>query len=343
MKIIGCDWVSIPLTCEKEKKVSLDLYQERDWENEEERGGKGNKGQAGRGKWGYGEALGGIHCTLRAHSMSHLSTGDVALSIPSSPVLFSPTSTSTSSSSPFSTSFSSPTASSMHLPIKSPTALSVTVTEITIYSDAVLINRTGKPLRVRTMRKGSYVQRDSYTAAVNHLKYDGGVGGLDIQLQNEVQVLKAASSSCNSRLESGSESKLESKSELGSGSGSGLDLEFESHDDDRIFGGQVPSSQMGTDGRDICLHLKEESKCRREIYSNKNRAMTSIFALEEKRAGDDNTEAAAAAGDRMEFNLENFTVRSRRIYRIMNKVQIGDIIYTDRPHLKWSHLPPILM
>ena len=226
-------------------------------------------------------------------------------------------------------------------------------------------------MRVRTMRKGSYVQRDSYTAVVNHLKYQGGVGGLDFKLQNEVQVLKAGSSSSNSRLESGSESKLESKSELGSGSG--LELEFESHYDDRIFGCQVQSSQMGTDGRDICLHLKEESKCRREVYSNRNRAMTRISAREEKRAGDDDIEAAAAAVaavdrmefnleekgagdddieaaasaaadvDRMEFNLENFTVRSRRIYRIINKVQIGDILYTDRPHLKWSHLPPILM
>ena len=306
MKITGCKWVSIPLTCDKEKKVYLDLYQERKsgggqgqgqvFGQRQEFGGREGEGQ-GEGQ-GEGEGEGAIYCTLRAHSTSHLSSEDVTLSIPSSsPALFSH---STSSSSSFSASFS--TASSMHLPIRSPPP--VTVTEITVYSEAVLISRTGKPLRVRTMRRGSYVQRNSYSAAVeDHYEYDRGVGGFDSSLENQnpgPSNLRAVS------IKSGLES------EVGSGS----------HDGDGICPVQGPLSQMGMDGRDICLYLKEEMKCRRENNRSRSYVMTGIPALAEDRA---DNEYIAAAVDRMQFKLESFTLRSRRRYHLMKNVQVGDI------------------
>ena len=339
MKITGCKWVAIPLTCDKEKKVYLDLYQERKSGGVQGQGqGQGQGQSQGQGQGfgqrqgfggregegegereGEGQGEGAIYCTLRAHSTSHLSSEDVTLSIPSSsPALLSH---STSSSSSFSASFSTPTASSMHLPIRSPPP--VTVTEITVYSEAVLISRTGKPLRVRTMRKGSYVQRNSYSAAVeDHYEYDRGVGGSDSSLENQnpgPSNLRAVSS----------KSGLES--EVGSGSGS--------LDGDGICPVQGPLSQMGMDGRDICLYLKEEMKCRRENNRSRSHVMTGISALAEDRA---DNEYIAAAVDRMQFKLESFTLRSRRRYHLMKNVQVGDTLYTDRPQLKWAHLHPIL-
>ena len=42
------------------------------------------------------------------------------------------------------------------------------------------------------------------------------------------------------------------------------------------------------------------------------------------------------------LDLTGFTVQSRRVYRIVPQVRVGDVLYTDRGHLVWFYLPSIL-
>ena len=123
----------------------------------------------------------------------------------------------------------------------------VRITELTIYSEAVLTNRTGLPLTVRSLRKGSYIERCTYSPFV---RYEKGVGGREGQSNSHNQGPR--SDGFNSRWNgSGSGSGLglglgSSNKESGpmSGSGLGLGLGYEEDNTDSV---QVPLSQMGLD------------------------------------------------------------------------------------------------
>ena len=318
IKIVGSGWVTVPITTDKDKKVSLDLYEDKS----------------------TGEEREGVYCTLRAYTSSYLSSQD--FTVPSSSYFSSYSSSSSPPSSFSSPTFSSsyPVSPSVLHPIRSRPALptqsipEVRITELTIYSEAVLTNRTGLPLTVRSLRKGSYIERRTYSPFV---RYEKGVGGREGQSHSHNQGPR--SDGFNFRWNgSGSglgSSNKESGPMSGSGSGSGSGLGYEEDNTDSV---QVPLSQMGLDGKDICLRLLQDSNRYGEGQKNvfRDHSKGSIFTAENSSRKQDIT------ANKDDFQLNNFTVKSGRIYRILTNVQVGDTLYTDRPQLKWSYLPPIL-
>ena len=158
------------------------------------------------------------------------------------------------------------------------------VTEMTVYSEAVFINRTGLPLRVRSVRKGTYVQRCSYGLHEINGEYN---------LPNEARTLSVLTNS------------------------------------------RIPLSPDGESGRNLCQNLCQNLIDKNPTDQANNSNIQKIGSKTGMKIG-------MKIEKKKSFQLDDFTVQSRRTYTIIESVQVGDLLYTDRPQLKWSFLPPIL-
>jgi hypothetical protein len=132
VRVSGYAWSAVPLHTERDKKSTIDLYEESSVKTD--KGLEDTQG-AGAGAGGVG-GVKEIKLSLRSHSTSR-PIGEES-SLPS------------------------PSLSSM----LSPSVASKMVTEIVIYTEGALIDRTGLRLKLRATRKGAFVERHAWRSSL---------------------------------------------------------------------------------------------------------------------------------------------------------------------------------
>jgi hypothetical protein len=148
VRVSGYAWSTVPLHTERDKKSTVDLYEESGVETDggvEDTTGAAGVGAVGAGGVGGGGAGGGgvnkdIKLSLRSHSTSRPIGEESSLSSPSLSSLLSPS-----------------VASKM-------------VTEVVIYTEGAFIDRTGLRLKLRAIRKGAFIERHAWRGSLgaNH-------------------------------------------------------------------------------------------------------------------------------------------------------------------------------
>ena len=150
VRVSGYEWSTVPLHTERDKKSTIDLYEEASVKVDREvddtspaaaaAAAAAGEGAAG-GSGGGGEGAGGggvkeIKLSLRAHSTSRPVGEEKSLPSPSLSSLLSPS-----------------VAAKM-------------VTEVVIYTEGALIDRTGLRLKLRASRKGAFVERHAWRGSI---------------------------------------------------------------------------------------------------------------------------------------------------------------------------------
>ena len=145
VRLSGYEWSTVPLHTERDKKSTIDLYEEasvnvdREVDNTSPAAAAGEGAAGGAGGGGEGAGGGGvkeIKLSLRAHSTSRPVGEEKSLPSPSLSSLLSPS-----------------VAAKM-------------VTEVVIYTEGALIDRTGLRLKLRASRKGTFVERHAWRGSI---------------------------------------------------------------------------------------------------------------------------------------------------------------------------------
>ena len=270
MRVAGCAYSTLQLHSDKDKKSTIDLYEQLD--------SRYHKG------WQHGDDKGDIKLSLRAHSTSRpVDIDDKALS---------------------SSSISS---------LLSPAIQGTLVTELVIYTEGAFIDRSGLRLKLRATRQGAYVERCAWHPRVR-------VRGTVVD----------------------------------KGKGREKDL---------LTARQEPFSSLVAAGREMILKLREQAKSKPQSKSSLTSNKTGLIASAKDAfksidvdigigigkgadvAGSGTGSGSSKTPDSPEedaFELTGFTVQSRRVYRVVPRVRVGDVLYTDRAHLVWFYLPSVL-
>ena len=268
VRVAGCAYSTLQLHSDKDKKSTIDLYEQLD--------SRYNKG------WQYGDDKGDIKLSLRAHSTSRpLDVDEESLS---------------------SSSLSS---------LLSPAVQGSLVTELVIYTEGAFIDRSGLRLKLRATRQGAYVERCAW-----HPRGRGTA--------------------------------------VDKGKEKGKDL---------VTARQEPFSSLVEAGRNLILSLRKQVKSKPRSKSTSSSGSNNMSLIASAKdafksisigigisrgagvagggTGSGSSKTADSPGEDA-FDLTGFTVQSRRVYRVVPKVRVGDVLYTDRAHLVWFYLPSVL-
>ena len=97
-----------------------------------------------------------------------------------------------------------------------------------------------------------------------------------------------------------------------------------------------PFSSIVEAGQNLFSSLVVRAKSQFESDSRSNKIESAMSSIDIPARG-----TTTASPDNA-FDLSGFTVQSRRVYRIVPQLRLGDLLYTDRAHLIWFYLPAIL-
>jgi hypothetical protein len=136
IRVSGYAWSAVPLHTERDKKSTIDLYEESSVKTDRGLGDTpGGGAGAGVGVGGVG-GVKEIKLSIRSHSTSRPIGEESSLPSPSLSSLLSPS-----------------VASKM-------------ITEVVIYTEGALIDRTGLRLKLRATRKGAFVERHAWRSSL---------------------------------------------------------------------------------------------------------------------------------------------------------------------------------
>ena len=184
----------------------------------------------------------------------------------------------------------------------SPTVLGSLVTELVLYTEGAFIDRSGLRLKLKASRQGAYVERCVWQPKVR------------------------------AKVSTAGERKRKDK-----------DKDKEK-DKDITSSRYEPFSSLVEAGQNLLLSLvvRAKSRLKSDLRPNKIESAVSSRDLPAPARGASVSRETNTAPLDNAFDLSGFTVQSRRVYRIMPQLRLGDLLYTDRAHLVWFYLPAIL-
>ena len=200
-----------------------------------------------------------------------------------------------------------------------PTVVVKVVTDIVLFSEGAFIDRTGLRLKLRASRRGVYVERRAWKEAVR-----------------DPDVITSG------YYKQGAET-LQGQGD-GDGEGDGVTADMSStaleepYQSFAIAGRILHRTLCTSSGNNVPLKSNVMSGGRKGL----NEIGTAGFIGNKAGHTDYTSNINTSLPHTAPLSLPNFAVRSCREYQVVDRLSVGQRVYTDRPTLTWIHLPSVL-